>query len=57
MRKIAGSVDLRLEQHLWPILKLRGINGEWVEVHLHREDLHDLQYCIGRVLAEGKDEF
>lgn len=36
---------------LWPTLTLTKLNGERVEARLSMEDLHDLRYCVERVLT------
>lgn len=37
---------------LWPVLRVKAINGEATEARLCVSDLHDLRYCIDRVLAQ-----
>lgn len=39
---------------LWPVFRIEAINGEVHEVRVSAAHLHDLKYCIERVLVQLK---
>lgn len=54
----AGNARIWAHADGWPIwvdLVVSGINGAEVEVRVSTNDLHDLRYCIDRVLAQLGD--
>jgi hypothetical protein len=60
VRQSAGNCHLEVYtggSPLWPDLRVMQPNGQKVEVRMTEPDLHDLRYCIDRVLTmlgEGK---
>ena len=41
---------------LWAQLKITKLNGEFANTKITVSDLHDLRYCIDRVLAQLPQE-
>lgn len=37
---------------LWPDITITAANGDRHKIRATRSELHDLRYCIGRVLAQ-----
>lgn len=55
IRQTAGNCSITVYtggSPLFPDLQIKAINGDDYSVKMNVNDLHDLRYCIDRVLAE-----
>ena len=55
IRQTAGNCSIEVYTDGWPLfpeLTITGLNGDVVSVRVMTGDLHDLRYCIDRVLSQ-----
>lgn len=55
IRQAAGTVSIEVYTDgspLWPEIKFEASNGTQLDVRTDINSLHDLRYCINRVLAQ-----